>query len=59
MDAFWTAAPLGFEGKSLKSLSQGEINLDLVPRLDQAAATEPASDMDASIIAAVKSALGD
>jgi molecular chaperone HtpG len=59
VDAFWTAAPLGFEGKPLKSLSQGEINLDLVPRLEQAAAAEPASDMDASIIAAVKSALGE
>jgi molecular chaperone HtpG len=59
VDAFWTAAPLGFEGKPLKSLSQGEINLDLVPRLEQAAAAEPASDMDATIIAAVKSALGE
>src|SRR5579864_8407311 len=56
VDAFWTAAPPGFEGKPLRSLSQGEINLDLVPRLEQAAATEPASDMDAGIIAAVKSA---
>ena len=59
VDAFWTAAPLGFEGKPLKSLSQGEINLDLVPLLEQATATEPASDMDAGIIAAVKSALGE
>jgi len=59
VDAFWTAAPLGFEGKPLKSLSQGEINLDLVPRLEQAAVAEPASDMDATVIAAVKSALGE
>ncbi len=64
VDAFWTAAPLGFEGKPLKSLSQGEINLDLVPRLEQAAAAEAgsdegASDMDAAIIEAVKSALGE
>ncbi len=59
VDAFWTAAPLGFEGKPLKSLSQGEINLDLVPRLEEAAAAEPASDMDAAIIEEVKSALGE
>ncbi len=59
VDAFWTAAPLGFEGKPLKSLSQGEVNLDLVPRLEQAAEAEPASAIDATVIAAVKSALGE
>jgi molecular chaperone HtpG len=47
VDAFWTAAPLGYEGKPLKSLSQGEINLDLVPRLEPGAQAEPASDTDA------------
>jgi molecular chaperone HtpG len=59
VDAFWTAAPLGFEGKPLKSLSQGEANFDLVPRLDQNASAEaaPASDTDASVIEAVKGAL--
>jgi molecular chaperone HtpG len=59
VDAFWTAAPLGFDGKPLKSLSQGEINLDLVPRLEQGPDAEPASDADATVIAAVKSALGE
>jgi molecular chaperone HtpG len=59
VDAFWTAAPLGFEGKPLKSLSQGEINLDLVPRLEQAADAEAKSDTDAAVIEAVKSALGE
>jgi molecular chaperone HtpG len=59
VDAFWTAAPLGFEGKPLKSLSQGEVNLDLVPRLDQTAEGEPASAIDATVIEAVKSALGE
>jgi molecular chaperone HtpG len=59
VDAFWTATPLGFEGKPLKSLSQGELNLDLVPRLEEAAQAEQASDTDATVIAAVKSALGD
>jgi molecular chaperone HtpG len=59
VDAFWTAASLGFEGKPLKSLSQGEVNLDLVPRLEAAADAEPASDTDAAVIEAVKSALGE
>src|SRR6201996_7330853 len=31
VDAFWTSAPLDFEGKPLKSLSQGDIDLSLVP----------------------------
>jgi molecular chaperone HtpG len=59
VDAFWTAAPPGFEGKPLKSLSQGEVNFDLVPRLEQAADAEPASALDATVIAAVKSTLGE
>jgi molecular chaperone HtpG len=61
VDAVWTAAPPGFEGKPLKSLSQGEVNFDLVPRLDQDAGAdaEPASEFDAAVIAAVKSALGE
>src|ERR1700681_4715804 len=59
VDAFWAALPLGFEGKPLKSLSQGEVNFDLVPRLEQDAGAEPASDMEAAVIAAVKSALGE
>jgi len=59
VDAFWTAGALGFEGKPLKSLSQGEINLDLVPRLEAAADAGPASDTDAAVIEAVKNALGE
>jgi len=59
VDAFWTAAPPGFEGKPLKSLSQGEVGFDLVPRLEQDADAGPASDLDATVIEAVKNALGD
>lgn len=63
VDAFWTAAPLGFEGKPLKSLSQGEIDLGLIPLVHEAAKADdgPASAAvdDAVIIAAVKAALGD
>src|SRR5207302_6343748 len=46
VDAFWTSARLDFEGKPLKSLSQGDVNFDLVPLLDENARdrTEPAAD---------------
>src|SRR5205085_3502419 len=37
VDAFWTSAPLDFGGKPLKSLSQGDIDLSLVPLLDEKA----------------------
>jgi molecular chaperone HtpG len=63
VDALWTAMPLGFEGKPLKSLSQGEIDLSLVPVLDQvlSADAEPKSEAsdEATIVARVKSALGE
>ena len=35
VDAFWTSARLEFEGKPLKSLSQGDLDFDLVPLLDE------------------------
>jgi len=60
VDAFWTSARLEFEGKPLKSLSQGDINFDLVPLLDEHAkeSTEPAAD-EAATIAIIKASLGD
>jgi molecular chaperone HtpG len=62
VDALWTSMPQDFEGKPLKSLSQGEIDFSLVPVLDQAASpqVEPKSDGldEAAVIAAVKDALG-
>jgi molecular chaperone HtpG len=39
VDAFWTAAPLDFGGKPLKSLSQGDIDFGLIPLLDDKAMT--------------------
>jgi molecular chaperone HtpG len=60
VDAFWTSAPLDFEGKPLKSLSQGDIDLSLVPLLDDSKKDESKSDADeANIIAAIKLHLGD
>jgi molecular chaperone HtpG len=60
VDAFWTSASLDFEGKPLKSLSQGDINFDLIPLLDDNAKDEakPVSD-EAATIAVIKAALGE
>src|SRR5256886_1804289 len=60
VDAFWTSARLEFEGKPLKSLSQGDLNLDLIPLVDEKAKdkSEPAID-EAKTIAVIKASLGD
>ena len=60
VDAFWTSARLDFEGKPLKSLSQGDLNLDLIPLVDDKAKDEakPAAD-EAATIATIKASLGD
>src|SRR5437764_2499519 len=60
VDAFWTSARLEFEGKPLKSLSQGDLNLDLIPLIDEKAKDkpDPAAD-EAKTIAVIKASLGD
>ncbi len=62
VDAFWTTAQSNYEGKPLKSLSQGDVNFDLVPLLDDNAAaqeddTEVNAVDEAVTLAAVKTAL--
>jgi molecular chaperone HtpG len=63
VDAFWSAAALDFDGKPLKSLSQGEVDFSLVPLAGQE--TKPdesetaAAVDDATIVATVKLALGE
>jgi molecular chaperone HtpG len=59
VDAFWTIMPHEFDGKKLKSLSQGDVDFESVPLLDQTAESKTASQDEASIIKAVKDALGD
>ena len=63
VDVFWTTLQSDFEGKPLKSLSQGEVDFGLVPLADEAAKKDetPASAAvdDAVVIAAVKAALGE
>jgi molecular chaperone HtpG len=59
VDAFWTSARLEFEGKPLKSLSQGDLDFDLIPLLDENKdKAEPAAD-EAATIAVIKASLGD
>jgi molecular chaperone HtpG len=58
VDAFWTSMPMEFEGKPLKSLSQGDLNLDQVPRIDEEKKDEPAAD-EAATVALIKASLGD
>lgn len=61
VDAFWTSMPTEFEGKPLKSLSQGDLNLDLIPRVDaadDAKKDQPEAD-EAATIAVIKAALGE
>lgn len=61
VDAFWTAAPLDFDGKPLKSLSQGDIDFGLIPLLDGKTddkKDESATD-EAATIAVIKDALGE
>src|SRR6476661_1099269 len=43
VDAFWTSQQPGFEGKPLKSLSQGDVDFGLAPLLDD----KPNTDADA------------
>jgi molecular chaperone HtpG len=62
VDAFWTSAPLDFEGKPLKSLSQGDVNFDLIPLVDDGANNDAKADAvtdEAATIAVIKASLGD
>ena len=57
VDAFWTMMPQEFDGKKLKSLSQGDVDFGLVPLEGQAAEQKTASDQDAAVLKAVKETL--
>lgn len=59
VDAFWTSAPLDFEGKPLKSLSQGDIDFGLIPLLDDHKEETKSDTDEAATIALIKTALGD
>jgi molecular chaperone HtpG len=60
VDAFWTSAQLDFDGKPLKSLSQGDVDFSQIPLLDDSKMDETRPEADeASIIAAIKLNLGE
>ncbi|MBL6615118.1 MAG: molecular chaperone HtpG [Reyranella sp.] len=62
IDAFWTVMPQEFEGKPLRSLSQGDVDFGLIPLLDadtDKAEDKAAADDEAAIVKTVKEALGD
>ncbi len=59
VDALWTSAQLGFDGKPLKSLSQGDIDFSAIPLSDDAKQEEAPAVDEAMTIAIIKTALGD
>ncbi len=59
VDAFWTSAQLDFEGKPLKSLSQGDIDFDLIPLIDGNDKPDETAVDEAAVVAAIKTSLGD
>jgi molecular chaperone HtpG len=61
VDAFWTTMPPGFDGKPLKSLSQGDVDFSQIALLDQDKSDEQKSEAvdEATVIAIVKVALGE
>ena len=60
VDAFWTSVPQTFDGKPLKSLSQGDVDFGDVPLLDDKSEAPAAAAVDNAVIAAaVKAVLGD
>lgn len=62
VDAFWTTLPQEFEGKPLKSLSQGEVDFGLIPLVDEAKAKDASAEAvedDAAVLEAAKQVLGD
>jgi molecular chaperone HtpG len=59
VDAFWTSAQLDFEGKPLKSLSQGDVDFSLIPLLDDKKEEAKSDQDEAAIIAMIKAALGE
>ncbi len=61
VDAFWTSTPIEFEGKPLRSLSQGDVDFSQIAPVegdDEQAKPQTNAVDDAVVIAAVKSALG-
>ena len=60
VDAFWTTANPKFDGKDLKSLSQGDVDLSAVPLNEEAAKAKADAPKDVGdLISSIKAALGE
>ena len=59
VDSFWVRTALGFDGKPFKSVTQGVADLDLVKVKDEAKGETAGDAATASLIAAMKQALGE
>ena len=60
IDTFWVMSGVSFEGKPLKSVTQGAADLALIPRLDtEQAATPDIAESVKQFLAFLKSTLGD
>ncbi|CAN5907125.1 molecular chaperone HtpG [soil metagenome] len=64
IDAFWTMMPQDFEGKPLRSLSQGDVDFGLIAPLDEDKDKDKTEDKgsaedEATLLKAVKDALGE
>jgi molecular chaperone HtpG len=59
VDAFWTTASPKFDGKALKSLSQGDVDLSAIPLKESATPkVDPPKDVG-DLISSLKAALGE
>ncbi|MFO1185510.1 MAG: molecular chaperone HtpG [Bauldia sp.] len=52
VDAFWVRTALGYEGKPFRSVTQGDVDLSLVPRLEAAPEPEAAPESAVAVLAA-------
>ena len=59
VDSFWVRTALGFDGKPFKSVTQGAADLDLIKLKDEAKSEGAGDAANASLIAAMKQALGE
>jgi molecular chaperone HtpG len=59
VDSFWVRTAMGFDGKPFKSVTQGAADLDLIPVKDAPPKNDKADAATATLIVALKQALGD
>jgi len=59
VDSFWVRTAMGFDGKPFKSITQGAADLDLIPVKNAPPKNELAEAATATLIVAMKQALGD